>query len=72
LIAAATFGTDYSGLWVGVGLAFIAGGLILGTVNGMRNNVGVHVTRDNELVLTRAHPAFTEAVRAASIEPLVR
>jgi hypothetical protein len=72
LIAATTFGSSYAGLWVGVGTAFIAGAVIMGTANAMRNNVGVHLTRDNELVLTRAHPAFTEAVRAAQIGPLSR
>lgn len=72
LIAAATIGNRYSGLWVGTGVAFMAGGLVIGTANAIRNNVGIHMTRDDELVLTRAHPAFVQAVRAAAVEPLAR
>jgi hypothetical protein len=72
LLVAATIGDDYVGLCVGVGLAFIAGGLAIGTTNALTNNVGIHMTRDNELVLTRAHPAFVRAAHGASVEPLVR
>ncbi|KRA29428.1 MULTISPECIES: hypothetical protein [unclassified Nocardioides] len=69
LVAAATVGDDFSGLLAGVGGAFVAGGLGLGVLNAARNTVGVHVRRD-DLVLTRAHPLFVEAVKAASVEPL--
>ena len=71
-VAAATFGIDYAGLWVGVGIVFVSGAVIFGVTNALANNVGIHMTRDDELVLSRAHPAFVEAVRAGSIEPLVR
>lgn len=72
LIAAATFGASYASLWIGIGIAFIVAGLVSGTANAMTNNVGVHLTRDHELVLTRAHPAFVQAVREATVEPLSR
>lgn len=72
LIIAGTSGTTHGSLWVGAGVALVAVALVVGTVNTVRNNVGVRVTRDDELVLTRAHPAFVEAARGAVLEPLVR
>lgn len=58
LLLAATIGDNYADLWVGAGLAFLAGSVAIGTNNALTNNVGIHMTRDNELVLTRAHPGF--------------
>jgi hypothetical protein len=72
LIAAATFGSSYSGLWLGVGIAFISVALVAGTANSVINNVGVRLTRDDDLLLTGAHPAFVQAVREATVEPLAR
>ena len=72
LLVAATIGDGYVGLCVGVGLALMAGGLAIGTTNALTNNVGIHMTRDNELVLTRAHRAFVRAVRGASVEHSAR
>jgi hypothetical protein len=72
LLMAGTGGSDYAGLWVGPGIAFVAGGLAIGTTNALRNNVGIHVNGDNELVVTRAHANFAHAVRAATVEPLTR
>jgi hypothetical protein len=48
-----------------------SGSTVLAT-NALMNNVGIHMTRDNELVLTRAHPAFVRALRGASVESLAR
>lgn len=49
---------------------FISVAVIGGTVNAAANNVGVRLTRDQELVLTRAHPVFVQAVREAIAEPI--
>ena len=68
LVVATTVGHGYAGLWAGAGLAFIVGGVVIGTTNALVNSVGIHMTRDDELVLTRAHPAFVRAARGASVE----
>lgn len=70
VVAAAFVGDGMTGLVLGVGLAFVAGGFVLGVANALRNNVGFYLTRDGELVLTRAHRAFARAVRGASVERL--
>ncbi|QIG44875.1 hypothetical protein G5V58_20685 [Nocardioides anomalus] len=72
VVMAATVGHGYAGLWAGAGLTLIAGGVVLGAANALVNNVGVRMTRADELVLTRAHPFFVRAVRRASVEPLSR
>lgn len=72
LMAGSTLGNDYAGLLVGSGIAFMAGGVALGTVNAVSNNVGIRMTRDEDLVLTGAHSAFVKAVNAASREPQMR
>ena len=46
--------------------------MLIGTVNAYCNHVGVRVSRDRELVVTRVHPLFAEAVRSALVEPLPR
>jgi hypothetical protein len=71
-LVTATTRHGHADVWVGIGLAFIAGSIVIGIANAIRNNVGIHMTRDDDLVLTRAHPAFVQAVRAASVEPLAR
>ncbi|GAA3534648.1 hypothetical protein [Nocardioides daeguensis] len=72
LMATATVGDDDAGLFVGSGFAFMAGGVVLGTINAVKNNVGIRMTRDDDLVLTGAHPTFVQAVNTASREPLTR
>lgn len=52
-----------------VGLAVVAVGLIVGLVNSAEGNVGVGLTRDNDLVLTRVHPAFAASLRAGHPKP---
>lgn len=52
-----------------VGLAVVAVGLIVGLVNSAEGNVGVGLTRDNDLVLTRVHPAFAASLRADHPKP---
>lgn len=70
LVSAATIGHGHAGLLVGTGIALVAGSAVIGTSNAMTNNVGVRTTQDGELVVTRAHPAFAEAVRAGAQELL--
>ncbi len=72
VFVAATVGDGHAGLWVGAGLALTAGGVGMGSTNALMNNVGIHMTRDSELVLTRAHPAFVRAARGASIQSSAR
>lgn len=69
LLVAATRADDDAGLWVGAGIAFVAGGVAIGTTNALRHHVGIRVNGDNELVVTRAHANFAHAVRAATVEP---
>jgi hypothetical protein len=66
LVAAATSATNEAGPWVVTGLSLTAGALLIGTINAVRNFVGFRVSRDGELLLTGAHPAFVAATRAAS------
>lgn len=54
------------------GLALVAGGAVYGISNTHAHTVGVRVTRHNDLVIVRTHPAFAEAVRTAQVEPLLR
>ena len=46
-----------------IGVALAAIGVVVGVVNGAEGNVGVGLTRDNELVLTRVHPAFVASLQ---------
>lgn len=69
IVAASTIGSQYAGVLVGVAVALIGGSAVLGTSNSTINNVGVRMSRDHDLVLTRVHPAFVAAVRTASVEP---
>lgn len=52
------------------GVAVVAVGVIVGMVNGAEGNVGVGLTRDGDLVLTRVHPAFAASLRTG--EPTQR
>lgn len=52
-----------------VGVTAVAVGVIVGLVNGAESNVGVGVTRDNDLVLTRVDPAFAATLRAGEPKP---
>jgi hypothetical protein len=70
LVAAATIGDRFAGVLVGIGLVLLAGGAAIVISNSLRNNVGIRMTRRGDLVVTRAHPLFVEAVRAAVTEPL--
>lgn len=72
VIAAATDSGGEAGLWGGVGIALIAAALVGGTINSSVNGLGVRATRSDDLVLTRAHPAFARAVAAASVESAQR
>lgn len=45
------------------GVAVVAVGLVVGMVNSAEGNVGVGLTRDGDLVLTRVHPAFAASLR---------
>ncbi|ROR90907.1 hypothetical protein [Nocardioides aurantiacus] len=63
-------GTAADGLWGGVGLALFLAGLVGGTVNSTMNNVGFRMTRQDDLVLTRAHDNFARAVAAATVEAM--
>ncbi|WP_148615222.1 hypothetical protein [Nocardioides rubriscoriae] len=60
------------GLWAGAGVVLIVGAFVGAEVNGAVNGLGFRTTRDGDLVLTRAHPAFAQAVAAASVEPVPR
>ncbi len=66
-IAAAHHG-DKAGIWGGVGIALLAAALVGGSVNSAVNGVGVRTTRDDDLVLTQAHPDFAHAIAAASVD----
>ncbi|QCX26612.1 hypothetical protein [Nocardioides jishulii] len=61
-----------SGVLAGVGLVILTGAVVFGVANSLRNSVGVHVNRDQDLVIVRTHPSFADAVRAAAVEPLAR
>lgn len=52
-----------------VGVALTIVGVVVGAVNSSEGNVGVGLTRDNEFVLTRVHPAFVASLRAGKAEP---
>lgn len=54
-------------LLVGVALAVV--GVVVGVVNSSEGNVGVGLTRDNDLILTRVHPAFVASLRAGETQP---
>ncbi|MBC7631372.1 hypothetical protein [Aeromicrobium sp.] len=72
LVAAAT---DYRGeteVWGGVGIGMVVAALVGGTVNSTVNGLGFGMTRHDDLVLTRAHPAFAQAVAQAAVEPALR
>jgi hypothetical protein len=71
LVLAAS-GTAGGGVPAVAGAAAIAGALVLGVVNAVRNSMGVRLTRGDQLLLTRAHPAFARAAEVALIEPLDR
>lgn len=51
----------------GVALAVV--GLVVGVVNSTEGNVGVGLTRDNELVLTRVHREFVASFRIGETKP---
>lgn len=70
LVASLSVGGDPASLLVGGGVVLLGGGAAIGAWNAWTNNVGIHVSHDGDLVLTRAHPAFAKAVRTASIEKL--
>ncbi len=60
------------GVLLGFGLAVSLAAVVLGTINSWRNHVGFYVSREGDLVLTRAHPAFAEAIQGALTEPIAR
>ena len=62
-VAGAVAGGSAMVILVGVALAVVGG--VVGAVNSSEQNVGVGLTRGNDLVLTRVHPAFVESLRAA-------
>ncbi len=70
LVAAATDLVGQAGFWGVSGIVLVAAALVGGTVNSMVNGLEFHATRHGDLVLTRAHPAFAQAVAAASVEPV--
>lgn len=70
ILAAATVGAGHAGLLLGAGVSLLVGSTAVGSWNATRNNVGIHVTRDGDLLLTRAHPAFADAVRTATTREL--
>jgi hypothetical protein len=49
--------------WMLLGVSVV--GFAAGIANGTFNNVGVRINRDDELVLTRVHPAAVAAIRRA-------
>jgi hypothetical protein len=49
--------------WMLLGVSVV--GLAMGLANGVFNNVGVRITRDRELVLTRVHLTAVAAIRRA-------
>jgi MFS family permease len=61
-------GTGFALLLVGVGLMAVA--MLGGVVNAVRHGIGFRLTRDQELVVTGAHPAFAREVEAATVAPL--
>lgn len=71
-IVAAAFAVPGAGVCLGVGVVFFVSGLVIGVANGLRNNVDFELTRDDKLLLRRVHPAFADAVRAASTSPIAR
>lgn len=71
LVAAATNFGGEAGLWGGVGIALVAAALVGDAVNRSLNGLGFR-TKDDDLILTRAHPAFAQAVAAASVESAQR
>ena len=68
LVAAVTNFGGESALWGSVGIALVVTALVGGTVNASVNGLGFRMTRNDDLVLTHAHPAFAQAVAAASVE----
>lgn len=68
LVVAATSSGDAVGLWGIAGVTLVVAALVGGTVNAMVNGVGLRMTRDGDLVLVRAHPAFAQAVAEARVE----
>lgn len=72
VVVAATDLGGASAFWGVTGIALVAVALVGGTINGTLNGLGFRTTRGDDLVLTRAHPAFAQAVAAASVEPVLR
>lgn len=69
LIAAATDFVGGAGSWFGIGgVALVVAALVGGAVNGRVYGLGLRMTRDDELILMHAHPAFARAVSAAGVE----
>lgn len=66
--AAASSEAGAAGPGVVVGLVLIAAALVGGVVNDRSNNVGFGLTRNDDLVLTRAHDDFARAVARATVE----
>lgn len=54
--------------WFWAGTAILVVALVSGAVNGLKNNVGVWQRRGGNLVLTRVHPDFARAARAATLD----
>lgn len=61
IVVAASRGDSSILTLAGVALAVV--GLVVGVVNSTEGNVGVGLTRDNELVLTRVHREFVASFR---------
>ena len=58
-----------AGSWVAVGgIALVVTALVGGGVNARVNGLRLRMTRDDELILMHAHPAFGRAVSAAGVE----
>lgn len=56
------------GGWAPIGFGLVVVALVGSYVSALVTNVGFRTTRYDELVVTRAHPAFVRAVAAASTE----
>ena len=71
IVAVTNYGNEAQ-LWGGVGIVLVAAAIVGGAVNSTVSGLGVSATRDGDLLLTRAHPAFAQAVAAASVESAQR